>query len=47
MHVTGVGEDSDLGIRFAESGPALEELVRPTDDGCGRTCESTCIRTSP
>lgn len=35
-------EDLDLDIRFVESGPIVEELMRPTDDGCGRTCESAC-----
>lgn len=35
-------EDLDLDIRFIESGPIVEELMRPTDDGCGRTCESAC-----
>lgn len=35
-------EDFDLDIRFAESGPVVEELMRPTDDGCGSTCESAC-----
>lgn len=46
-HDTAVGEplgpeDLDLDIRFIESGPIVEELMRPTDDGCGRTCESAC-----
>ncbi len=37
-----VPDDFDLDIRFVESGPAVEELMRPTDDGCGHTCESAC-----
>ncbi|SDQ14400.1 FxLD family lanthipeptide [Actinopolyspora saharensis] len=40
-------EDFDLDIRFAESGPIVEELMRPTDDGCGQTCESACMQTCP
>lgn len=40
-------EDFDLDIRFAEYGPVAEELMRPTDDGCGQTCESACPRTCP
>ncbi|WP_034239512.1 FxLD family lanthipeptide [Saccharomonospora iraqiensis] len=40
-------EDFDLDIRFAESGPVVEELMRPTDDGCGSTCESACTPTCP
>ncbi|GAB3288940.1 FxLD family lanthipeptide [Parasphingorhabdus pacifica] len=40
-------EDFDLDIRFAESGPVIEELMRPTDDGCGHTCESACTPTCP
>ena len=35
-------EDLCLDIRFVESGPVVEELMRPTDDGCGTTCESAC-----
>lgn len=35
-------EDLGLDIRFVESGPVVEELMRPTDDGCGTTCESAC-----
>lgn len=40
-------EEFDLDIRFVESGPVVEELLRPTDDGCGQTCESACSRTCP
>lgn len=40
-------EDFDLDIRFAESGPVIEELLRPTDDNCGHTCESACTPTCP
>lgn len=44
---TPADEDFDLDIRFAESGPVVEELLRPTDDGCGNTCESACTPTCP
>lgn len=40
-------EDFDLDIRFVESGPVVEELMRPTDDGCGRTCQSACTPSCP
>lgn len=40
-------DEFDLDIRFAESGPVLEELMRPTDDGCGKTCESACTPSCP
>lgn len=40
-----VDEDFDLDIRFVKSGQVAEELLRPTDDGCGHTCESACPQT--
>ncbi len=38
-----LGPDFDLDVQFVEMGSAAEELMRPTDDGCGSTCQSACI----
>jgi FxLD family lantipeptide len=32
----------DLDVSIVESGPAVDELMRVTDDGCGTTCASAC-----
>lgn len=32
----------DLDVSIVESGPVVAELMRNTDDNCGRTCESAC-----
>ncbi len=37
----------DLDISIVESGPAADRLIRMTDDGCGKTCESACTTTCP
>lgn len=35
----------DLDVSIVESGPAVTELMRLTDDGCGSTCETACPNT--
>lgn len=35
----------DLDVSIIESGPVVAELMRLTDDGCGRTCETACPAT--
>jgi FxLD family lantipeptide len=37
----------DLDISIVESGPAADQLIRMTDDGCGKTCQSACSPTCP
>ena len=34
--------DWDLDITIVESGPAADQLIRMTDDGCTSTCTSAC-----
>lgn len=36
----------DLDVSIVESGPAVDELMRITDDGCGTTCASACTSCS-
>jgi FxLD family lantipeptide len=35
-------DDWDLDITIVESGPAAEQLIRMTDDGCNSTCGTAC-----
>ncbi|TDC08065.1 FxLD family lantipeptide [Nonomuraea longispora] len=37
--------DFELDITFVESGPEADRLIRMTDDGCGKTCQSACPKT--
>lgn len=37
----------DLDVSIVESGPAADQLIRMTDDGCGQTCQSACSATCP
>jgi FxLD family lantipeptide len=39
--------DFELDITFVESGPEADRLIRMTDDGCGKTCQSACPKTCP
>ncbi|MGI5293029.1 FxLD family lanthipeptide [Nonomuraea polychroma] len=39
------GQDWTLDIRLIESGPEADRLIRMTDDGCGKTCQSACPKT--
>jgi FxLD family lantipeptide len=34
--------DFDLDITIVESGPAVPDLMRNTDDNCGQSCQSAC-----
>ena len=34
--------DFDLDITIVEGGPAADQLIRLTNDGCGSTCASAC-----
>ncbi|MER6206358.1 FxLD family lanthipeptide [Streptomyces sp. NPDC001642] len=35
-------DDFDLDITIVEGGPAVDQLIRLTNDGCGSTCASAC-----
>lgn len=35
-------DDFDLDITIVEGGPAADQLIRLTSDGCGSTCASAC-----
>jgi FxLD family lantipeptide len=35
-------DDWDLDISIVESGPAADQLIRMTDDGCNSTCGTAC-----
>jgi len=35
-------DDWDLDITIVESGPAADQLIRMTDDGCNSTCGTAC-----
>lgn len=37
----------DLDVSIIESGPAADQLIQITDDGCGETCQSACSATCP
>lgn len=32
----------DLDVSVVESGPAADQLIRMTDDGCNSTCATAC-----
>jgi FxLD family lantipeptide len=32
----------DLDVTIVESGPAADQLIRMTDDGCNSTCGTAC-----
>jgi FxLD family lantipeptide len=32
----------DLDVSIVESGPAADQLIRMTDDGCNSTCATAC-----
>ena len=34
--------DWDLDISIVESGPAADQLIRVTDDGCNSSCGTAC-----
>jgi len=34
--------DWDLDVTIVESGPAADQLIRMTDDGCNSTCATAC-----
>ncbi|MFI7707496.1 FxLD family lanthipeptide [Nonomuraea sp. NPDC049480] len=40
-------QDWTLDITLVESGPEADRLIRMTDDGCGKTCQSACPNTCP
>lgn len=35
--------DFDLDITIIEGGPAADQLIRLTSDGCNSTCASACV----
>lgn len=35
-------DDFDLDITIVEGGPAADQLIRLTNDGCGSSCQSAC-----
>lgn len=35
-------EEWDLDVTIVESGPAADQLIRMTDDGCNSTCATAC-----
>jgi len=40
-------EEWDFDVSIIESGPAADQLIRLTNDGCGTTCQSACSPTCP
>ncbi len=40
---TGDLDDWELDITIVESGPAADQLIRMTDDGCNSTCATACV----
>jgi FxLD family lantipeptide len=34
--------DWELDVTIVESGPAADQLIRMTDDGCNSTCGTAC-----
>lgn len=34
--------DWELDVTIVESGPAADQLIRMTDDGCNSTCATAC-----
>ncbi|MER6531897.1 FxLD family lanthipeptide [Streptomyces sp. NPDC001508] len=39
----GESADWDLDITIVEGGPAADQLVRLTSDGCNSTCATACV----
>ena len=39
--------DWELDISIVESGPAADQLIRMTDDGCNSTCGTACTTAPP
>lgn len=35
-------DDWDLDVTIVEGGPAADQLIRMTDDGCNSTCQTAC-----
>jgi FxLD family lantipeptide len=35
--------DFDLDITIVEGGPAADQLIRLTSDGCNSTCATACV----
>ncbi|MEU5107387.1 FxLD family lanthipeptide [Streptomyces sp. NPDC021354] len=35
--------DFDLDITIVEAGPAADQLIRLTSDGCNSTCATACV----
>jgi FxLD family lantipeptide len=35
--------DFDLDITIVEGGPAADQLIRLTNDGCNSTCATACV----
>ncbi|MFD5134009.1 FxLD family lanthipeptide [Streptomyces olindensis] len=35
-------DDFELDITIVEGGPAADQLIRLTNDGCGSSCQSAC-----
>jgi FxLD family lantipeptide len=36
-------DDWELDVTIVESGPAADQLIRMTDDGCNSTCATACL----
>ncbi|WP_030546676.1 FxLD family lanthipeptide [Streptomyces albus] len=36
-------DDFDLDVTIAEGGPAADQLIRLTNDGCNSTCATACV----
>ncbi len=37
-----IPDDWELDVTIVESGPAADQLIRMTDDGCNSTCGTAC-----
>lgn len=37
------GSDWDLDVTIVEGGPAADQLIRMTNDGCNSTCATACV----
>ncbi|MFF0222828.1 FxLD family lanthipeptide [Streptomyces sp. NPDC004629] len=40
---SGESADWDLDITIVEGGPAADQLIRLTSDGCNSTCATACV----
>lgn len=36
-------DDWDLDVTIVEGGPAADQLIRLTNDGCNSTCATACV----